>query len=67
MATIRGGKNAKIGIEIAKQKSKGAPKDGNFRDVEPISEPPNCPYTNPAKADGTIKGTPTMKGKLGSN
>ena len=44
-------KNAQVGIKIAKQPSKGAPKDGNFRDVNPVKENPQCPYTNPAKAE----------------
>lgn len=49
---IKGGKNQAVGMKIAKQASKGAPKDGCFRDINPASENPQCPYTNPSKAEG---------------
>lgn len=57
--------NAMVGIRIAKQKSNGAPKDGGFRDINPAKKNPQNPYANPAKADGTMKGTPKVIGKLG--
>jgi len=41
--------------KFAKQPSKGAPKDGSFRDVTPAKKNPQCPYDNPAKADKTMK------------
>jgi len=56
-------RNSMIGIKIAKQPSKGAPKDGGFRDVRPVKNNPQCPYTNPAKA--VAKGMATKVGKLG--
>lgn len=49
---IKGGKGAAVGIKIASQNSKGAPKDGNFEDISPATENPGCPYTNPSKAEG---------------
>ena len=58
-------KNKMVGIQIAKQKSKGAPKDGGFRDVSPVSKNPQCPYTNPAVATTETRGTPKVVGKLG--
>ena len=42
---------AKIGIKIARQGNKGAPKDGGFRDVSPRKEV-GGPYNNPSKAKG---------------
>ena len=59
------GKNASIGIKFAKQPSKGAPKDGGFRDVRPAKENPQNPYTNPSKYSGGLRGTLPVKGKLG--
>lgn len=55
------GKNQMVGIKIAKKFTR----DGNFKEVSPVKENPNCPYTNPANAKGTMQGTPSMKGKLG--
>jgi hypothetical protein len=60
-------KNAAIGIKIAKQPSKGAPKDGNFRDITPASENPQCPYTNPAVASKEKRGCEAVTKKLGEN
>lgn len=57
-------KNQMVGIKIAKQKSKGAPKDGDFKDISPAKENPQCPYTNPSKAQ--VKGMEHKIGKLGS-
>lgn len=57
--------NKLVGIKFAKQPSKGAPKDGGFRDVTPAKHNPQCPYTNPAKANRTMQGTPKVTGKLG--
>ncbi len=51
--------------KFAKQPGKGAPKDGCFRDISPAKNNPQCPYDNPAKADGTQKGTEKVVGKLG--
>ena len=48
-------KNAAVGIKIAKQPSKGAPKDGNFRDVTPVKNNPQNPYTNPAKVSKELR------------
>ena len=48
---MNGGKGAKVGMVMAKQKSSGAPKDGCFRDVSPVKENPQCPYSNPSKAE----------------
>ena len=56
-------KHAEVGIKIAKQSSKGAPKDGCFRDMNPVKENPQCPYTNPSKAQA--KGMEHKVGKLG--
>jgi hypothetical protein len=42
-----------VGIKIASQKSKGAPKDGGFRDITPRKEV-GGPYNNPSKAKGLI-------------
>ena len=57
-------KNAMMGMKMAKQPSKGAPKDGCFRDMNPASENPQCPYTNPSKV--VAKGMEHKVGKLGS-
>lgn len=54
MPVIKGNASTPVGVKIAKQSSKGAPKDGNFRDVSPARENPGCPYTNPSKAKGLI-------------
>ena len=59
------GKNAAIGIKFAKQPSKGAPKDGCFRDVSPVKNNPQNPYTNPSKPSKDLRGTLPIKGKLG--
>jgi hypothetical protein len=40
-------------------------KDGNFKDISPVKKNPQCPYTNPAKANNTMVGTEQIKGKLG--
>lgn len=56
-------KNAMVGMKMAKQPSKGAPKDGGFRDISPAKENPQCPYTNPAKCQP--KGMEHKVGKLG--
>ena len=56
-------KNTAVGIKIAKQASKGAPKDGGFKDINPAKENPQCPYTNPSKAQA--KGMEHKVGKLG--
>ena len=58
-------KNTAIGIKFAKQPTKGAPKDGCFRDITPAKNNPQNPYTNPAKG-GKGRGTEPIKGKLGS-
>jgi len=42
---------ARLGVKIAKQNSKGAPKDGGFRDVSPRKSV-GSQYTNPSKAKG---------------
>ncbi len=55
--------NKMVGIKFAKQPSKGAPKDGGFRDISPTKNKPQCPYTNPAKAEK--KGMEHKVGKLG--
>lgn len=57
-------KNAMVGMKMAKQPSKGAPKDGGFRDISPAKENPQCPYTNPSKCQS--KGMEHKTGKLGS-
>jgi hypothetical protein len=57
---------AKIGIKFAKQPTKGAPKDGCFRDITPAKENPQNPYTNPSKVSKTLRGVEPIKGKLGS-
>jgi hypothetical protein len=62
---IKGGKGQAIGMKMAKQPSKGGPRDGCFRDIAPAKDNPGNPYTNPAKADKTMQGTPAVKGKLG--
>ncbi len=54
-----------VGIKFAKQPSKGAPKDGCFRDITPAKDNPQNPYNNPAKADATMQGIPKVTGKLG--
>lgn len=59
--------NKEIGIKIAKQNQKGAPKDGGFRDISPVKENPQCPYTNPAVPDREIRGTEAVTRKLGTN
>lgn len=59
-------KNKMVGIKMAKQPSKGAPKDGNFRDISPVKNNPQNPYTNPASANRTMQGTPKVVGKLGN-
>ena len=59
------GKNAMIGIRMAKQTSKGAPKDGNFRDKSPIKRNAQNPYTNPSVAKPSKRGTVPVIGKLG--
>jgi len=51
---IKGSKGQAVGMKMAKQGSKGAPKDGCFRDISPATENPQCPYTNPAKPKGMI-------------
>jgi hypothetical protein len=57
------GKDQNVGIKIAK----GWKRDGNFREVSPVKEVPNCPYTNPAKADKTMIGTKACAKKMGDN
>ena len=59
-------KNQMLGIKFAKQPTKGAPKDGGFRDINPTKNKPQCPYTNPAQPSKTLRGTESIKGKLGS-
>lgn len=58
-------KNASIGIRMAKQKSKGAPKDGDFRDVSPVKRNPQNPYTNPSRVKDKARGIEPIIGKLG--
>ena len=53
---------ARLGVKIAKQNSKGAPKDGGFRDVSPRKSV-GSQYTNPSKAKA--KGMEHKVGKLG--
>jgi hypothetical protein len=55
-------KNEMVGIKIAKQASKGAPKDGCARDVTPRKEV-GGPYNNPSKVQA--KGMEHKVGKLG--
>ena len=61
MAVIRGGARTPVGNKIAK----GWTRDGNFKEVSPVKDNPGNPYKNPAKAKGTMQGTPQPKGKLG--
>jgi hypothetical protein len=56
-------KNVMVGMKMAKQPSKGAPKDGCFRDISPVKNNPQNPYTNPSKA--VAKGMEHKVGKLG--
>lgn len=58
-------KNQPVGIKIAKQASKGAPKDGCARDRNPVKENPHCPYTNPSKPSKEMRGIPPITKKLG--
>ena len=60
---IMGSKNAAVGMKMAKQNSKGAPKDGCSRDITPATQNPGCPYTNPSKAQA--KGMEHKVGKMG--
>ena len=53
--------NKMVGIKIAKQASKGAPRDGCARDVSPRKETSGCP--NPSKV--VVKGMEHKTGKLG--
>jgi len=55
-------KNEMVGIKIAKQRSKGAPKSDHLDSI-PVKENPQCPYTNPSKAQA--KGMEHKVGKLG--
>ena len=50
-----------VGMRMAKQASRGAPKDGCFRDVSPRKQTNECP--NPSKA--VAKGMEHKVGKLG--
>ena len=56
-----------IQTKIARQKSKGAPKDAGFRDVTPAKRNPQNPYTNPAKPSKMKRGTCAITKKMGSN
>jgi hypothetical protein len=58
--------NKMVGIKMAKQPSKGASKDGGFRDISPTKNKPQCPYTNPATPSKELRGTEPIKRKLGS-
>jgi hypothetical protein len=60
-------KNEPVGIKIAKQPSKGAPRDGCFRDISPAKENPQCPYTNPAVASKDKRGVEAVTKKMGEN
>jgi hypothetical protein len=56
-------RNASVGISFAKQPSKGAPKDGNFRGITPVKNNPQNPYNNPSRP--VTKGMEHKVGKLG--
>ena len=58
---------ASIGIKIARQKSKGAPKDAGFRDISPTKNKPQCPYTNPSVPSKTKRGYVALTKKMGKN
>ena len=55
-------KNASVGIKIATQRSKGAPKVDHM-EAKGVKNNPQCPYTNPSKAQA--KGMEHKVGKLG--
>ena len=57
---------AKFATKIAK----GWKRDGNFREISPVKNNPQNPYTNPAKAKGIMakkKGVKPVTKKMGSN
>ena len=58
---------ARLGVTIARQNKKGAPKDAGFRDISPVKRNPQNPYTNPAKPSKTLRGTLAQTKKLGKN
>ena len=60
-------KNFLAGTRMAKQKSKGAPKDGSSRDRTPVKNNPQNPYTNPSVASKTKRGYVALTKKMGKN